>query len=62
MVGSILDLLNPFLVPSEKRLPMRRIPSQFDEFAMVREKAHKNQTKNEIYKIQKAAYYEIKKE
>ena len=49
-------------MPSEKRVPMRRIPSQFDEFAMVREKAHKNQTKNDIQKIQKAAYYEIKKE
>ena len=41
---------------------MRRIPSHFDEFAMIREKAHKDQTKNDIYKIRKAAYYEIKKE
>ena len=49
-------------MPSEKWVPMRGIPSQFDEFAMVREKAHKNQTKNDIYKIRKAAYYEIKKE
>ena len=56
-----LGNFNP-LVPSEKRVPMRRIPCQFDEFAMVREKAHKNQTKNDMYKIQKAAYYEIKKE
>ena len=41
---------------------MRRIPGQFDEFAMVREKADKSQTKNDIYEIQKAAYCEIKKE
>lgn len=49
-------------VPSNSIVSMRRIPNQFNEFAKVWGKVHKNQTKNDILKIQEAAYYEMKNE
>lgn len=42
------------LVPNKSIAPMWRISHQFDEFVEVWEKAHKNQTKNDIYKISKS--------
>ncbi|KAF5278628.1 hypothetical protein FQA39_LY00670 [Lamprigera yunnana] len=54
--------LYAYLMPNGSIIPMRKILDQLDGFAKVWEKAHKNQSKNDIYKIRKEAFYEIKEE
>ncbi|GBN79111.1 hypothetical protein AVEN_175080-1 [Araneus ventricosus] len=54
--------LNPFSLDIKVAGPMRRMPEQFDEFAKIWGKSHEEQNKNDVYKTQKRAYYEIKGE